>query len=295
MKWKYTLLLWFHGIGFISYGQTNSKNHLDILGYQLGQFREAISMEYANPVKSERYEDGYEYEIYLVRPDTSAYLMVEYAPNRTDVIWSLQLSGKNNRVETGFKNLKLGDEMGRVLEVLGEPSSKKSIGAYGEQWNYDSTNYSIEISIDGKLSSIKIRDLGMDELPNVNEVPSFETFLKKINVDSHVELAQFLAPGIEVNVDGKLYFFKRSIKREIESDFSEVFSILKKLRVGLNKINTKDKNVYEESMRLTMGHNPKHVIKIKKNHPIREIVLEYTNGEYLIWEIKASEIQNAKF
>jgi hypothetical protein len=40
-------------------------------------------------------------------------------------------------------------------------------------------------------------------------------------------------------------------------------------------------------MRVALGQNTKHVIKIKTGHPIKEIVFDYVNGKYLIWEINA--------
>lgn len=45
--------------------------------------------------------------------------------------------------------------------------------------------------------------------------------------------------------------------------------------------------VTELNMRIVLGENAKHVIKIKTGHVIKEIVFDYINGEYLIWEINA--------
>ena len=38
---------------------------------------------------------------------------------------------------------------------------------------------------------------------------------------------------------------------------------------------------------MVSGQNPKYVFKIKTGHTIKEIVFEYINGQYLIWEINA--------
>lgn len=39
----------------------------------------------------------------------------------------------------------------------------------------------------------------------------------------------------------------------------------------------------------TLGEDPKHVIKILKGHKIKEIVLKYFGGQYLIYEINAKD------
>lgn len=42
-----------------------------------------------------------------------------------------------------------------VIKVIGKPSNIKSVGKYGEVFEYDDTNYSVEINQQNKLSSIK--------------------------------------------------------------------------------------------------------------------------------------------
>ena len=42
-----------------------------------------------------------------------------------------------------------------VIKVIGKPSNIKSVGEYGEVFEYDDTNYSVEINQQNKLSSIK--------------------------------------------------------------------------------------------------------------------------------------------
>lgn len=266
-------------------GQENATN---LYGFHIGQFRETAKNEFGKPFKQEKFKDGFEYEIFLLNPDTSLYIVFEYAAGQTDIIWSIQISGSDTKTDLGFKNLRLGLDNKKVEKILGKPDTKEKVGQYGERWMYKKTNYSIEISTSGKLSSVKIKDTYSGNTPDIKKLPTFEYIVTKLKSGNNAEIANILAPGIEIYVKDKTLFFEKSIKTEIETDYSKIFETIKKLSVGLDKINTSDENAYEENMRISLGQNAKHVVKIKTGHIIKEIVFEYINGQYLIWEIKAN-------
>lgn len=111
--------------------------------------------------------------------------------------------------------------------------------------------------------------------------------MKLLSSKNNVDIASILAPGIEIYYKDQTMFFAKSLKTEIETDYSKIFQTIREISKGLDKINTSDENSYEENMRLALGQNTKHVAKIKTGHSIKEIVFEYINGEYLIWEINA--------
>jgi len=66
----------------------------------------------------------------------------------------------------------------------------------------------------------------------------------------------------------------------------KIFKTISKISKGINEINSSGKNQYKENMRLTPGENPKHVLKFKTGIKLKEIVMKWENGKYLIWEIK---------
>ncbi|HET6555819.1 MAG TPA: hypothetical protein VFG54_00800, partial [Prolixibacteraceae bacterium] len=204
-----------------------------------------------------------------------------------DVIWSIQISGNNTTTDIGFKDLKLGLDKKEVERVLGKPDKKDDMGEYGEKWSYDKANYSVEISKSGKLSSVKITDNYSSNTPDISKLPKFDNVVKLLSSKSNADIASILAPGIEIYYKDKTIFFGKSLMKEIETDYSNIFQTIRQISKGLDKINPSDENSYEENMRLALGQNTKHVVKIKTGHTIKEIVFEYINGQYLIWEIKA--------
>lgn len=259
----------------------------DLYGFQLGQYRETATNEFGKPLQQDRLDDGFEYEIFLVKPDTSLYMVFEYAPGLINVIWSIQISGNNATTDIGFKGLKLGIDETQVQQVLGAPDDKEDIGDYGEKWSYEKTNYSVEISKSGILSSVKITDTYSGDSPDVSKLPRFKDVIKLLNSKDNSEMATVLAPGLEIYYKDKTIYFGKSIKTEIETDDSKIFQTIREISKGLNKIDLSDENSYEENMRIALGQNPKHVVKIKTGHTIKEIVFDYINGQYLIWEINA--------
>lgn len=259
----------------------------DLYGFRLGQYRETATNEFGKPFQQDKFEDDFEYEVFLLKPDTSLYIVFEYAAEKTDIIWSIQISGNNPTTDIGFKGFRLGIEKKQVEKILGKPDSKDDLGDYGEKWTYEKTNYSIEISKSGKLSSVKIMDTYSNETPDANKLPKFENIIKLLSSRNNADIARILDPGIEIYYKDQTLFFGKSLKTEIETDYSKIFQTIRKISNGLNKINTSDINSYEENMRLTLGQNTNHVIKIKTGDIIKEIVFEYINGQYLIWEINA--------
>ncbi|MFA5620181.1 MAG: hypothetical protein WDA08_07755 [Weeksellaceae bacterium] len=259
----------------------------DLNGFRIGQYRETATNEFGKPFQHDKYEDGFEYEVFIIKPDTSLYMVFEYAAGHTDIIWSIQISGSNTTTDIGFKGLKLGLDKKEVQHVLGKPDKKDDMGEYGEQWSYDKTNYSVEISKSGKLSSVKITDNYSSNTPDVNKIPKFDNVVKLLNSKNNDDIVRVLAPGIEIYYKGQTMFFAKSLKTEIETDYSKIFQTIREISRDLDKIKTSDENSYEENMRIGLGQNPKHVVKIKTGHAIKEIVFDYVNGQYLIWEINA--------
>lgn len=259
----------------------------ELNGFRIGQYRETAKNEFGEPYQQDKFDDGFEYEVFVIQPDASLYMVFEYAAGFTDVIWSIQISGSNTTTDIGFKGLKLGLDKKEVQRVLGKPDKTEDIGEYGEKWSYDKTNYSVEISKSGKLSSVKITDDYSGNTPDLSKFPKFENIAKLLSSQNNADIANIVAPGIKIYYKDQILFFTKSLKTEIETDYSKIFQTIREISTGLDKINTSDENAYEENMRLTLGQNPKHVVKINTGHTIKEIVFDYVNEQYLILEINA--------
>ena len=133
---KKTLILLLIVLSSQLYGQ---KLYSLLNGFKLGQYREAPKNEFGMPFQSGRYEDGFEYEIYLLKPDSSLYMIFEYAAGKTDLIWSIQMTANIEKsamtlTDAGFQSAKLGMKKSAMERILGKASSTEDMGQYVQKW-----------------------------------------------------------------------------------------------------------------------------------------------------------------
>jgi len=259
----------------------------ELNGFKLNQFREAPNSEFKEPLQKKTFDDGFEFELFLIKPDSTAYMVFEYANWDKNIIWSIQIYGADESLKPNFKNLEMGMTKENVIKAVGKPSNVKSVGEYGEVLEYDNANYSLEINPRNKLSSIKIKELYSEYYPEpkAEKIPSFKSILETLKSDNK-KISEILSPGLEIYKEDKVIFFKHSWRNEIENDLSGIYSLIRKSIVELDKVDTTDLDEYEENMRVALNHNIKHVLKFKKHPKIQEIVMKWEFGKYLIWEIK---------
>lgn len=269
----------------VSYGQ---EIVMDLNGFRLGQFRDVPKNEFNKPFQQDKFEDGYEYEIYLVEKDTSVYMIFEYADYDLQTIWSIQLTGSKKDFDCSFKGLKLGMSEKEIETILGKPSSIEDVGEYGNKWVYDDTNYTLEVNPNGYLGGVKIIDMSYDFYPepDVTKIPSFEQYTHIFQSKDRQTISELLAPGIEIYKNDSVYFFKNSIRNEIENDGSGLFNLVNEMNNIAANTNLQDTLQYEENVRVTEFQGVLHVAKFRLDGRYSEIVFKYLFGKYLIWEIK---------
>lgn len=285
---KKLLTFLFAAVAFQAHAQ---QFYTSLYGFRLGQYREAAKTELGSPFKSGKFDDGFEYEAFLLKPDSSLYIIFEYAAKKTDIIWSIQVSGTSSIKDIGFKNVKLGMDEAETKGLLGKPSAIENIGKYGHKWSFEKTNFSIELNKAGKLSSVKILDNSSELFPagpDLKKIPSFDEIRNALRSNNISDISKLLSGDIEIYYKDSTYYFKKSILAEQISNYSKVFSIVREISTDLSTVETKDPDEYEENMRLTVGEDIKHVIKIKRGHLIKEIVLKNFAGQYYIYEINAN-------
>lgn len=261
----------------------------EIYNIRLKQFREVPQNELGKPAKTGKYEDGMEYEAFLLKPDASLYMVFQYTAELPDQIWSIQITGSDATADLGFAGLRFGLDKSVIEKQFGKPTGKANAGEYGERWEYKKSNFSFEINPQGKLSSIKIMDISAEVsgTPQAEKIPRFADVLKILTSKNNAEIAKILAPDMELYKGEQTLFFHKSFKREVETDYSKIFAAIKDLAEDLKAVNPKNADEYEENARLTAGQDVKHVMKFKKGR-IKEIVFKYEWGQFLVWEIKAS-------
>ena len=294
---KKLILVLIIGLAFQNCKQTSTQKKADgqqfyseLYGFKLGQYRDVAKKELGNPIKYGKFEDGFIYEVFLLKPDSSLHIVFEYAARDTNLIWSIQVSGKNNSTDIGFRNIKLGIDKAQTEEFLGKPSSSEDIGEYGQRWVYDNTNFSVEVNTKGKLSSVKILDNSNELFPkqNLEKLPTFEKIQKTLNTGTNNEILDLLSGDIEIYYKDKTYSFQKSFKTEENTDYSKIILLLRKISNDLTTVNTKNDKEYIESIRIIEGEDTKPVMKFKSGHKIKEIVFKYYGGRYLIYEISAN-------
>ena len=256
-------------------------------GFKLKQYREATQNELGKPFKSGKFEDGFEFDQYFLKAD-ALYMVFEYSAVHTDLIWSIQISGTDATADLGFQNVKFGMDQTAVEKQFGKPTRKIDVGEYGERWEYDKSNFSFEINPKGKLSSIKIKDISNEVYPkpDAEKISRFTDVLKILTSENNAEIAKLLAPDMELYRGSETLFFSKSMKTELATDYSKIFSIVRELSKDLKNTKTNDPDEYEEDLRISEKLTPKHVIKFKKGHKITELVFSYEWDEFLLWEIR---------
>ena len=118
------------------------------------QFKGVVKSEYKESFQVHKFDDGFVAEIYLIKPDSSAYIIFEYLNWNKEIIFSIQIFGTFKEIGPKFKNMKMGISEIELIEKTGNPSNSKDIGEYGKILKYENTNYSFEINNNGELASI---------------------------------------------------------------------------------------------------------------------------------------------
>ncbi len=253
-------------------------------GFKLGQLRICPTNHFGVPFMKGQFEDGFEYEGFLLRPDTSLYMIFEYSNINLKLIWSIQIYG--SKYDPNFLGLKLGMPESQVNKILGKPDSIVFIDEYGKRFEYSHSNYSIEISKKGVLSSIKIMDKPLFKpTPDLSKLPSINAVLSVFKNKNKGDLAKILAPDVEIYKLDSIYSFRYSCQDELTGDKSSVYSTLFNESDDLTSMNLSDTLDYHESMRVSVGEEVMHVCKFGDRHKIRELVFKYQFGRYLIYEI----------
>jgi len=266
----------------------SQKTESELYGFKLHQYKEVVTNEFGKPFKVNNFDDGFVSEIYLLKEDKSVYIIFEYPSWNKEIIFSIQIYGAFGDIDPKFRDLKMGISEKELIKKIGKPTKTKDIGEYGKMLEYQNTNYSFEIDKIGKLSSIKILDNYNELYPkqNVEKIPTFETVKKILTSGNSEKISNFLSPEIEIYLNDKTLSFKYAWEKEIKEDKSKIFATINGLVKGIENFDYKNEQNYEENMRLTLGENPKHVMKFKKGFNIKEIVMKWEDGKYVIWEIK---------
>ncbi|MGH9948956.1 MAG: hypothetical protein ACRD6X_17425 [Pyrinomonadaceae bacterium] len=262
----------------------------ELNGFRLAQFRSVTHRMFGKPDMDGASSETVNYEAFLLKDDQSLYMVFQYLKAEPQIIYSIQITGTDERHDPGFRGLKFGQSASEIEKELGKPSKKVSIDEHGTRWEYEKANFSIEISKQNKLSSIRIVD--ERDKPDFERVPKFRDVITKLQAGTNAELAELLAPDLEVYDAGKVIYFTGLHKDEIKNDSSGVFAAVRRLSKELSNVNPANEGEIVENLRLKQGSDPMPVIKLFKLKGINEIVFRWDGRRWVIWEFGSAKPTN---
>ena len=166
---------------------------LDLNGFRLGQYREVPYRELGEPDQQGDSTEDIAYDAFLISEEPTLYMVFQYQRASPKIIWSIQITGENSKHDLGFRGLRMGDSPSVVEKQLGKPSKKSDVGEHGTRWDFEKSNFSIEINKEKRLSSIRIVNSRPQE-PDLKRLPKFSDVRKDLESAANAELAELLAP-----------------------------------------------------------------------------------------------------
>jgi hypothetical protein len=264
--------------GSVLFAQTFSP---DLNGFRLGQTRSVTHKELGRPDQTGNTDEDVGYEAFLLNEDPALYMVFQYRNVSPEIIWSIQITGADGKHDLGFNGLRLGMTPSDVEKQLGKPSRKISAAEHGTRWEFDNRNVSVEIGSDNKLSSVRIVDDRTKE-PDLKNFPKFPELLTKFRFATNTELADILAPDMELYDAGRVRSFEWPLKKEISQDTSGVFAAIRRLSKDLAAVDTSKPDQYEERLRVQTTGDTQRVFRFLKLGS--EIAFRWNGEQWQIWE-----------
>ncbi|MBI4977736.1 MAG: hypothetical protein HZC28_09650 [Spirochaetes bacterium] len=276
---KYILVLAFIATSVL-YSASND-NQISLNGFYLLQTKNAVTNIFGNAPTAHGINKYSTWDLYAY--DNNSYIVFEYLTNNPNYIYSLQLTGYENKNMYLFKGCRLGDSKYAVLAKIGKPDNIKHIRDKLYAYDYTNRNYSIEFNQD-KLYSIRIQCY--KELDNAKISPFDWQGFKDVLISKNIKkIKEYLRPDFEIFKGSDLLSVKGPFESFKITTGDEYYNILFVNRDSvLSEIISNDKP--ESALRIIMGVGIGIVYKFKKDDALQEIVLFPYNNKYRVFEIK---------
>lgn len=262
-----------------------SQRSLD--GFFLGQHIDAIKNVLGEPDKVFNEKNNGQVYTYILsnKKGPQDFLAFGVYDAESGIVSLIQLTGHSYGREA-FLGLKLGDSKDKVLEILGVPSKIDSGTRDSDLYIYDNRNYSVQISKENKLISIRIAFLEGYETDPLIDNSYINNFISALNTGDINQISEFLMPDIEIYVDNS--FLK--INQRFLDEFSDPNSnFLNQLLFAKDSVRNILNNYSADpvlEMRITEEGHSGWVFKFPDSKVLKEIFLLEHAGKWRIWEIK---------
>jgi len=252
----------------------------DLNGFRLWQFRNVVIASYGEPDRKMEQND-FTHEAFFI--SEKAYMVFGYLSSASHNIYSIQITGDTNEM-LPFKGLVLGDNVVKVNKQLGLPTNIRQIEKPRvDIYEFENTNYTIEIDESGKLFSIKISVKNkLFENASFND-EHWGNFKKAVMEKNLPKIINCLRPDVEIYKDGKTLSINKKIS-EFNNNPNQEF--IQAIIAEKNSVYTElTKSEPESEMRVQEKMGVGSVYKFYKGNMLREIVFFPYNGKYRIYEI----------
>jgi c-di-AMP phosphodiesterase-like protein len=277
---KYKLLLFFT-ILLVPVTLWAADIQTDLNGFRLLQFKTAVEAFFGKPFQTFKTKSSTA-EAYRV--DSDAYMVFEYLNDLPNNIFSIQLTGHTSKA-LPFRGLMLGDDVKRVNDILGKPSQVKKIESPDvTEYDYERTNYSVEIDDKNKLYSIRLYS-NRDFTRRVNEeFKAYDEFKDTILKKDLSGILSMLRPDVEIYKGEKVLSIKRRYADFVANPDKEIITAL--LGDSRSVLKEVAESEPEGELRLIMNFGIGEVYKFYKGKILEEIVFFPYNGKYRVYEIR---------
>ena len=255
------------------------QNITEILyGIKLGQYIDCVENNFGKSYKTMKHDgSNLNFHIYIIDQNENSYISIgEYE----DEIYSIQVFSTSKNINPSFRNIKMGADRATTIDILGKPDRiiKNDIG--GDRFEYNNSNFSIEIN-DGKLSSILIyTDFKLYKDPTLEQLPTMEDIKSVLQKGDNSMISKMLSPTFEFVTEKEHIIFSYPWEKEIIYDYSNNYKLLNDFFFEIKDL------TYTKDMRLVVGEDPLIVYKFQnKKGKKLEIVFRNEFGKYLIWEV----------
>lgn len=266
----------------ISYGQRTSLPD-ELYGFRLGQYKTVVTNELGQPNQTQVLDDSTVMDFYYISKDSSTYVGFQYLPAKPKEIYAIQLSG--NKADREFYGINLGDNEREVTKTFGKPDTVVAQDFHDKgaaTWRYDVSNLSILIA-DNKIESIRI----WDDYEQKNFIqPTITELLNIIKTNDKIKIAEILSPGLEIYYCGNVITWKNSFYKDINIEKASALDFITNEQFGLVTLSDKNELVHDVNLRVVPGTGTFPVFKFPNEPLIVEVVLNYQQGRYKIWEVK---------
>jgi hypothetical protein len=280
------LLLFVVGLAVAnSFAQAPPPSQVELNGFVLAQYAEAADQTFGTPYQVINKDNQTAAKVYLFDKGHNAYMVFEVPPDYEDRVFAIQITGEPGTSMRPFLGLVLGDSKEKVLQVLGKPREITPV----EEWNadlyrYKERNYTVEISRDGKLWSIRIEGYdGLTDNPTLPKIDDFRKLIVNRDVDG---LLQAIAGDLVIYRGHETFLYTAAARSELQDPNSAVHKLLFGRARSVRAAFTQEKFEPDMQIRVYENHSPAIVFKFEKSRILKEIVFARAPGAYMVWEIK---------